>query len=46
MILTELGPYAEFQFGFEYQPIASEVLTKPSRYKRAESNLLLDEKGP
>ena len=25
---------------FEYQPIVSEISTKPSRYKRAESNFL------
>ena len=35
-----------FNYVFEYQPIASEILTQPSRYKRAESNLLADEKGP
>ena len=31
---------------FEYQPIPSELLTKPSRYKRAENNLLADGKIP
>ena len=31
---------------FEKQPIASGILTQLSRYKRAESNLLSDEKGP
>ena len=31
---------------FENQLIASGILTQPSRYKRAESNLLTDEKGP
>ena len=30
----------------ENQPIASKILTQTSRYKRAESNLLADEKGP
>ena len=29
---------------FEYQPIASQTLTQLSRYKRAESHLLADEK--
>ena len=29
-----------FNWVFKYQSIASEILTKPSRYKRAESNLL------
>ena len=36
-----LGPYA-----FENQPIALVILTQPTRYKRAESNLLADKKGP
>ncbi len=31
---------------FEYQPIASYVLTQPSHYKRAETNLLADKKVP
>ena len=35
-----------FHWFFEYQPIASVILTQPSRYKRAESNLQADEKGP
>ena len=30
---------------FENQPIASGILTQPSRYNRAKSNLLADEKG-
>ena len=30
---------------FEYQPMASVVLTQPSSYKRAESNLLVDKRG-
>ncbi len=29
-----------FNWVFKYQPIASEILTQPSRFKRAESNLL------
>ena len=38
---------ADVQFvGYEYQLIASEILIQPSRYKRAENNLLADEKGP
>ena len=35
-----------FALAFENQSIASGILTQPSRYKRAESNLLSDEKGP
>ena len=35
-----------FNWFFEYQPIASEMLTQPSRYKWAERNLIADEKGP
>ena len=31
---------------FENQPITSGILTQPSRNKRAESNLLADEKDP
>ena len=31
---------------FENQSIASGILREPSRKKRAESNLLADEKGP
>ena len=34
-----------FNWVFEYQPIASDILIKPSRYK-SESILLADEKGP
>ena len=29
----------------EYQPITSEIQTQPSRYKRAQSNLIADKKG-
>ena len=29
----------------EYQPITSEIKTQPSRYKRAQSNLIADKKG-
>ena len=35
-----------FKWVFEYQSTASGILTQPSRYKRTESNLLADEKGP
>ena len=34
-----------FNLFFENQPIASVILSQPSRYKRAERNLLADEKG-
>ena len=30
---------------FENQPIVLGILTQPSRYKRADSNLLADKKG-
>ena len=36
------GPCIDFQ----YQPIVSEILTQPSRYKGEESNLPADEKAP
>ena len=39
-------PVTTSNWVFQYQPIASEILTQPSRYKTAESNLLADEKGP
>ncbi len=39
-------PVPTFNWGLEYQPIESYILTQPSRSKRAESNLLADEKGP
>ena len=35
-----------FNCVFEYQLIASEILTQPSYYKRAESNLLSDGEVP
>ena len=38
-------PVPTFNWVFENQPIASKILTQPSRYKRAESKLLSDEKG-
>ena len=34
-----------FNWVLENQPIASVILTQPSRHKRVESNLLADEKG-
>ncbi len=40
------GPCADFHWVLEKQPIASGILTHPSRYKRAENNLLADIKGP
>ena len=46
-MFSGLGPCANFQFQvFEYQLIASEILAQPSRYERAESNLLADENNP
>ena len=41
-----VDPVSTFNLVFEYEPIAPEILTQPSRYKRAESNLLADEKCP
>ena len=35
-----------FNWVFENQPIASGILTLPSRYKRAKSNLLAGKNGP
>ena len=40
-----MDPVLTFNWFFEYQPIASEILTQPSRYKEAESNLIADKKG-
>ena len=39
-------PVPTFNWGFENQPIAAGITTQPSCYKRAECNLLADEKGP
>ena len=35
-----------YNWVFEYKLIAWEIQTQPNSYKRAESNLLTDEKGP
>ena len=35
-----------FNWDFENQPVPSGILMRPSRYKRAKSNLLADVKGP
>ena len=35
-----------FNLGFKYQLIASEISIQPSLYKKAESKLRADEKGP
>ena len=42
--LTE-DPVPSFNWVFEKLPIALGIVTQPSRYKRAESNLLTDYKG-
>ena len=39
-------PVSTFNWVFKYQPIASEISTQPSHNKRAESDLLANEKGP
>ena len=39
-------PCTDFNWVFEYQPIASEILHQQSRYKKAERKLLADEKEP
>ena len=41
-----MDPVPTSNWVFENQPIAGEILTQSSRNKRAESNLLADEKGP
>ena len=41
-----VDPVPTFNWVFGYQPIASQILTQPSRYKGAESNLLAAGKGP
>ena len=41
-----MDPVPTFNWVFKNQPIASGILTQLSRYKRADSNLLADEKGP
>ena len=51
MWLNNLCPHPKdlvqtFNWVFEDQPMASGILTQLSRYKRAESNLLADEKSP
>ena len=44
-IFTDGDPVSTFNWVLNYQPIVSEILTQPSRYKRAERNLLAGEKG-
>ena len=44
MYLYPVDPVPTFNWVFEYPPIKSKILTQPSRCKRAESNLLVDEK--
>ena len=39
-----MGTLFRLLIGFEYQPIALEILTQPNRYTRLEINLLADEK--
>ena len=41
-----VDPVPTFNQVFGYQPVVSVILSQPSRYKIAESNLLADEKGP
>ena len=43
---TQLNPGSTLNWVFVYQPIPSDTLTQSSRYKRAECNLLADEKVP
>ena len=40
------NPVTTFNLVFEYQPIVSEISIELRCYKKAESNLLADEKGP
>ena len=46
MYVHSVDPVPTFNLVFENQQLASGILTQPSRYKRAENNLLADEKGP
>ena len=41
-----MDPVPTFNCSLKDQPIASEILIQPIRYKRTEINLLADEKGP
>ena len=41
-----MDPVPSFNWVFEYESIATEMLIQPSRYKRAENNLQADEIGP
>ena len=45
MYVHSVDPVSTFNFLFKKQQIPSGILTQPSRYKRAETNLLADEKG-
>ena len=40
-----MDPVPTFNGVFEYNPIALEILTQQSRFKRAEINLIADKKG-
>ena len=40
-----MDPVPTFNWAFANRQLASEILTQPCRYKRAESNLIADEKG-
>ena len=42
---NDFSTVTTFNWVFEYQLIATEILTQPSRYNRAKSNLLADGKG-
>ena len=46
MYVHGCGELVTFNSVFEFRPIASKILTLPSRYKRAESNFLVDKKDP
>ena len=40
-----VDPVRSFIWVFQYQPLASSLLTQPSRYENVENNLQADEKG-
>ena len=44
--IIRVEPVPTSDWVFKYQPKASNTLTQPSLYKKAEKNLLEDEKGP
>ena len=46
MSKRSMNPVPTLNWVLKYQPIVSEILLQPGRFKRAESYLLADGKGP